>query len=25
VISTHQLVMRKPHYRDQDDQEVLAY
>lgn len=25
VISTHQLVMRKPHYRDQDDQQVLAY
>jgi len=25
VISTHQLVMRKPHYRDQDDQQVLDY
>jgi cyclopropane-fatty-acyl-phospholipid synthase len=25
VISTHQLVMRKPHYLDKDDQQVLAY
>jgi cyclopropane-fatty-acyl-phospholipid synthase len=25
VISTHQLVMRKPHYRDNHDQQILAY
>lgn len=25
VISTHQLVIRKPHYRDKDDQQILAY
>lgn len=25
VISTHQLVMRKPHYRDDHDQQILAY